>query len=349
MKRILELCTELDTAAMEAYEAMAEATKDADLAGVFEILAVEERHHIEWWTQLADAWEKGLVPDLVNDTNGLVRHLEQIRADIGDLMPTDLLSVDDDRMLDIAVRMEFFMVDPIFGELLELAEPGGARDHRESYARHLERVVTAIEQKYTRSDLGRFLATILRRTWRDNLALAAYATRDPLTALHNRRGLTSHLEHWVAWASRYTRPLGVILIDVDDFKAINDTMGHALGDLALRAVSQAFEATVRGSDFVARYGGDEFAIVAPETDEHELAALGERLVAAVAGIRLRDMDGRHVPLSVSVGIASLAASTESITPEDALAAADRSLYEAKQSGKGKVGRVARLRTGALEV
>ena len=194
-------------------------------------------------------------------------------------------------MLDIAARLEFFLLDPIFGELLDLTEPGGAGKHREAYARHLERIVSAIEMFYTRGDLARFLARVLRRAWRDNLALAAFATRDPLTGMYNRRGLMTHLEQWMSWAGRYDRPLGVLLVDVDDFKSINDTHGHAVGDIALDGRRGALAGTVRGSDLVARYGGDEFAVVAPETDAEELRALANRLIESVAAARLEDWDG----------------------------------------------------------
>jgi diguanylate cyclase (GGDEF)-like protein len=320
---------------------MAEHTGNPELAVIFKHLAAEESHHVGWWNSLAAAWEKGLLPDIINDTEGLMAHLERIRAEVGEILPVDFAGVSDDAMLDIAARMEFYMTDPLFGELLELTEPGQARSHHEAYARHLERVVGAIEEHYSRSDLGKFFAGVIRRAWRDNLALTRFATRDPLTALHNRRGLMSYLEQWMSWAERYRRPLGLLLIDVDDFKRINDTFGHGAGDLALKAVSSALERTVRGSDFVARYGGDEFAIVAPESDVAEVTQLGARLVEAITTLGLRDLDGNEITLSISVGGAVL---TPANGPDDDidgfLAAADRSLYEAKRGGKARTAQIA---------
>ncbi|MDZ4180636.1 MAG: diguanylate cyclase [Coriobacteriia bacterium] len=341
MRAILTNCAELDTIAHATYESMAKHTGNPDLALVFTQLSAEEGRHIGWWNDLAVAWDKGLLPDIINDTEGLVAHLDRIRSEVSAMLPIDFAGVSDDEMLDIAARMEFFMTDPLFGELLELTEPGQARSHREAYARHLERVVGAIEVHYSRSDLGKFFAGVIRRAWRDNLALTRFATRDPLTALHNRRGLMSYLEQWMSWAQRYRRPLGLLLIDVDDFKRVNDTLGHGVGDLALKAVSSALERTVRGSDFVARYGGDEFAIVAPESDVAELTQLGARLVEAVATLGLRDLDRDTIELSISVGGAVL---TPANGPDDDidrfLAAADRSLYEAKRAGKARTAQIA---------
>lgn len=339
MRTILELCVEMDTLAHATYTAMAEDCSSPDLAEIFRRMGLEEKHHVDWWRDLIEAWDRGLVADVVNDTDGLEQHMRQILSEMQATAPTEIKDLPDDEKLDIAARMEFFMLDPIFGELLDLTEPGGARVHREAYARHLERIVSAIEMYYTRSDLARFLARVLRRAWRDNLALATFATRDPLTALFNRRGLRGHLAQWRSWATRYDRPLGVLLIDVDDFKSVNDTHGHAVGDIALKAIADALAHTVRGSDLVARYGGDEFAVIAPETDTDELAMLANRLLQAVRDTDLHDWDGGQIELSISAGGAVM-------TPDSALdidamlALADQGLYAAKQAGRNRVGPIA---------
>ena len=148
----------------------------------------------------------------------------------------------------------------------------------------------------------------------------------------------AHLRQWVSWAQRYDRPLAVALVDVDDFKSINDNHGHAVGDMALRVIADAIGKAVRGSDMVARYGGDEFAIVAPETDAVELEKLLERIVNTVHDTDLKDWDSSRIRLSVSVGGA--VASGHLIVEPDAdrlLAAADMSLYGAKNAGKDRHG------------
>jgi len=126
-------------------------------------------------------------------------------------------------------------------------------------------------------------------------------------------------------------------VDIDRFKSINDTYGHPRGDDALRAVAAALCQAVRTSDVVGRYGGDEFAILAPETDADELVLLMDRIVDVVnsTGFAFGDSDVR---LSVSVG-GSLARGALPITPEQLLAAADHSLYEAKAAGRDRAGAV----------
>jgi diguanylate cyclase (GGDEF)-like protein len=339
MREILATCVELDTLAVTTYRDLSRHCADAELAKVFEQLAHEEEAHIVWWQDLLDAWDQGLIPDVVNDPDALLHDLLQVRDDVMTSLPDDLSRLTPAQMVELAAHLEFFMLDPVFAELLELTEPGRTGHHREAYARHVEQLVGAIERNSSTDPLARFLARVLKRALRDNMALAVYATHDPLTGLFNRRGLISHLKQWISWAYRYERPLMVFLIDVDEFKRVNDEHGHAVGDYALECIAGALRDSTRKSDLIARYGGDEFAIVAPETDAEEYSVLVGRILTAVRGLNCPDWDGAPVALSVSIGGAVLSPrGTYSERAIDALlAGADSSLYEAKNSGRDRAG------------
>lgn len=339
MQEILQLCVKLDTAARNTYADMARSAPDADLADVFAKMQAEESQHVAWWTGLLAAWEAGLVPDIPRSQEALA-DLRQIEADLAETLPPSFEGIGTDELLEIAARMEFFMLDPVFGHLADLMDPGASIDAREAYSRHVSRLVDAIERLYSRTGLATFLARALKRAFRDQQQLALLATHDQLTRLYNRRGLCAHLEHWLSWSRRYDRPIGVALIDVDHFKDINDRYGHHAGDRALAAIADDLLEIVRDSDIVGRWGGDEFMLIAPECAPDELRALLERIVTA-----LRDTtivaDGCDAQITVSAG-GAISAGGHQVSLEEFIAAADCSLYRAKEDGRDRVGELAPL-------
>ncbi len=339
MRDVLEMCIELDTMAAETYRSLASACTDPEVATLFEHLAAEEDSHVGWWSELLESWDSGLIPDIVTDPDAILKSIREVQDDVRASIPSDPAALSPADMLEVAVHLEFFLLDPLFAELLDLTEPGRTGHHRDAYARHIDRLVGAIERHAANDSLSRFLARVLKRALRDNVRLATLATRDPLTGLYNRRGMLGHLTQWVSWAARYGRPIMVLLIDIDHFKTVNDTHGHLVGDTVLKSVAGAIGSSTRESDFVARYGGDEFAVVAPETDADEFAALTKRILTAVRDVRCPGRDGVDVRVSVSIGGAVLTPGFE-LTPSTIdllLAGADASMYEAKATGRDQAG------------
>jgi len=337
MRQILELCVEMDQLAAHTYGALAKVNADRELRSLFGQMSAEEVSHVGWWEDLLRAYDEGLMPDIVSDTSALAERMRGLSEELHAMLPVEGVPTDPEGALALAARIEFYMIDPVFGELIDLTEPGRAEHRRVAYSNHLEKLVHAIEEHYAPGSLASFLAGILARTWNDNLTLAVYATRDPLTGIHNRRALDTHLPQWSAWSARYGRPLTVLLIDVDYFKGVNDEFGHRFGDYALREIAHAIRSATRSSDLVVRYGGDEFAVIAPETDEGEYALLVKRIMETVRDLELISDDGRAVPVSVSIG-GTVACDPAGSTPrsiDKLLSTADQGLYAAKQSGRNR--------------
>ncbi|MDO8848730.1 MAG: diguanylate cyclase [Coriobacteriia bacterium] len=335
MREILELCVRMDRHAESLYAQLASACPEPELQSTFVRLGQDEAEHTSWWQGLMNAWEQGLLPDLVNDTGELMDRLRALDGEFEAIQPVHLEQLDIDGMLALAARLEFYMIDPVFSELIDLTEPGQAERRHSAYQAHLQRLVDAIGDHYTPDSLAGLLATTLSRTWRDNLRLAVYATHDMLTGLYNRRALQTHLPQWAAWSARYGHALTVMLVDVDRFKSVNDHFGHPEGDKALKAVAHALRTATRASDLVIRYGGDEFAVIAPETDTDEYAELCNRISDTVRLLDVRTDDGQAIPLAVSIGgvVAKDPAGSPPRRIETLLAAADRSLYAAKSTGR----------------
>jgi two-component system, chemotaxis family, response regulator WspR len=165
-----------------------------------------------------------------------------------------------------------------------------------------------------------------------NARLAELATTDPLTRLANRRALYEHLDREFQRSQRYGNAFAVLLLDIDLFKRVNDTWGHAVGDRVLVAVSQILRETVRQTDVVGRYGGEEFLVLAPETPHASARVLAERVRARV---ELGAPEADDLPaVTVSVGVASSDV-LKVAHFEELIQLADDALYAAKHAGRNR--------------
>ncbi len=163
---------------------------------------------------------------------------------------------------------------------------------------------------------------------------------DFLTGWHNRRYLNARLKEELARAQRQGTGLTCLLIDLDRFKEINDRHGHLAGDVALREAAQRVDAHIRGSDATARFGGDEFVVLAPGISPEQAAALAERIRLAVCEVPLEISPGVEIGMTVSIGVAGIQLSRDETdlrsAAETLLANADSALYRAKQLGRNRV-------------
>ncbi len=160
-------------------------------------------------------------------------------------------------------------------------------------------------------------------------------TVDPLTGLLNRRALMEALGNETAAALRYRMPLATAMIDLDHFKQINDTHGHAVGDKVLSELGRLIKASLRETDVGGRYGGEEFVVVLPHTDAPGALIFGERLRQLIADMVVDMGAGPALTVTCSIGISQMMV-TETPQPEQALAHADAALYKAKREGRNRV-------------
>lgn len=179
------------------------------------------------------------------------------------------------------------------------------------------------------------LGIALSYLWMDTLRMQAYleqtAMTDALTGLYNRRALDMLANRELQRVSRTGMPCSALMIDVDHFKEINDTLGHAAGDTALRAVADALRAAVRASDIATRMGGDEFFTVLPDADENGVQRIILRIQQALAGMPLQSPKGEAYCITASMGYATLRGTD--ITVADLMHASDQVLYRAKQTSR----------------
>jgi diguanylate cyclase len=172
----------------------------------------------------------------------------------------------------------------------------------------------------------------IRELERELVQVANLVMKDPLTHTLNRRGLDEAFNVETARATRHSTPLTLVMLDIDDFKTLNDRFGHVAGDQALVHFATGLRAGVRATDVIARMGGEEFALLLPATDPPEALELASRLLRACADTPF-EYEGAKVPLRCSAGVAGWRI-TETLA--ELTKRADAALYEAKREGKNRV-------------
>jgi diguanylate cyclase (GGDEF)-like protein len=225
---------------------------------------------------------------------------------------------------EVAVRVKSFFVDlPKIGGIVGIGVHAGVIDDEtrflvmESVLSTLLNVVGSVKAiyKYTRD-------------------LEYYATRDPLTDLFNQRVFWELASYEVGRAHRHDYKFGLLLIDLDNFKLINDNYGHTIGDRYLQRFARQVQEALREGDILARYGGDEFVALLPEADAEAVAMVAERVRMAVESMVVEAENGERLRGTASIGLAVFP--DHAANPKDLLLFADNMMYKAKAGGKGQV-------------
>jgi diguanylate cyclase (GGDEF)-like protein/PAS domain S-box-containing protein len=203
-------------------------------------------------------------------------------------------------------------------------------------------IVRVMRDVTERGQIERALRDANRALERSRAAFEELAMRDELTSLYNRRELERRLVAEIARSGRTNQPFSFVLFDLDHFKAVNDSYGHPAGDAVLRQVARLVERELRVSDVAARYGGEEIALLLPETSAEDAVLVASRLRARLAAERFDIGGGATISVTASFGVACMP--PHATTTHALVAAADEALYEAKAAGRDRV--VCRVRAEA---
>jgi len=333
LEQIVGACLSIDESAAKGYSLLAEHAQNPDLKALWEEMASNEKDHVAYWQDITSLAQDGELPNIFEKPHDVVEELRCLEAKINK-------AIEDDRHLSepinaflLSYRMEFFLLHPAFESLFHFVHsPDTGRSPEEDYDEHLKRLVEGLRKHDLETPELELLSETIGALWEKNKELIAQSHTDSLTEVYNRRGLFHAITPLAHLAQRKESTVAVLMIDIDNFKKVNDKHGHEAGDSVLALVAHCIHSRVRRSDVVGRYGGEEFLVFLVDTDEDHLREVCERMREFV-----QEQTSDMIPVTVSIGVAydKLEGDVEDAI-EDMIRKADASLYKAKESGKNRV-------------
>ncbi len=333
MTRIIDYCLALDVKATGIYNTLAEKGGDKKLRAFWLQIAENNERHLVYWNQL-HAWaETGYLDNIFDDPGKVLKDLETLKERI------DLLSEQAGRIADLekafalAFKLEFYLLHPVFEQLLQyqqnLSEGIGEQI---GYDRHINLLFEGLYEHDLVTMELELLGETLHRLWQENRKMAILSNTDELTGVLNRRGLFNAMRHLGHLAQRNDNIAGVLMIDIDHFKQINDTYGHQCGDRVLKYVAATIRANIRASDVVGRYGGEEFLVFLSMVAPDALRDVAEKIRLSVASGGVVDQ-----PVTISIGgAADRIGKDVDQSLQGMIKMADKNLYQAKTDGRNRV-------------
>ncbi len=332
---ILKTCLKIDAQAYQLYNRVANACSDEKMKLFWNRLAKDERDHVEFWSRAQKLAERELIPNVFEDPAVILKKFEKLLEkvlllvkDIGDY--SDVL-----RILPVAYRLEFLMINPEFATMFHVFRTlEGVDSIEEEYDRHIADFIEGLKKYGENISEADMLGETLEVLWMDNRRLAKENTCDILTGLLNRRGFFNAVNPVAYLASRKKFKVSFLMIDIDHFKKINDTYGHHKGDEILKFISSIISSSIRKSDIIGRYGGEEFIIYADCKDPESIVSLCEKIRSNV-----EEKTGSTMSFSVTVSIGGASGFISSSVEQDIMKLihdADLNLYKAKEEGRNRV-------------
>ncbi|WP_432823674.1 diguanylate cyclase [Trichloromonas sp.] len=335
INEILGFCLQIDIRAEETYRQFATLAQSKDLAELSEFwndMADDEKSHIVFWEKVIALAHQGVIPMLFDNPTKTIEELKETCIKVEALMERVAGKPSQGTQFILAYRLEFYLLHPAFETFFHFMESVFAESNPEAdYEEHIRRFLQMFEKYGETTPELELLGELLIRLWDRNKSLAKQSHQDQLTELLNRRGFFNSIVPLLHHAQRRQLTLGVLLLDIDNFKLINDRCGHLTGDQVLVEVAHRIKSQVRASDLTARYGGEEFVVFLFDLGQTHLQEIAEKIRLAVAADPISE---QTVTISVGATCGPINGNIE-LEFQTLLNYADACLYEAKSLGKNR--------------
>lgn len=333
MSRIVERCRTMDGHATRLYESLSRQAVSQDLRAFWQKLADDNAQHRPYWDRLSDWADGDMLNNLFDNPPQALEELTELERKISHL--TDICDQihHKEKAFTLAFKLEFYLLHPAFETLSQyMTTFNGEAESNFPYERFVNRLFDALQQH----DLGtlelELVGEVIHRLWKENRRMAYLSNTDELTGIFNRRGLFNAITHLAHLSQRNGNTVGVLMIDIDHFKAVNDNFGHQFGDEVLRRVAVCIRGGIRASDVLGRYGGEEFLVFLSSVASDSLEEVGEKIRRCID-----DMSDQNANITVSIGIAHSRVGREvEADIKRLIHQADEKLLSAKAAGRNRI-------------
>ena len=335
LSTILDLCIDIDRTAGDLYTSLSASAGSEALRGFWDKMAAEGQSHLEYWQQLKTFASYNELPEAFDKPDQVIRELKERAEQIQALQGQWEKDKSVNSAFVIAYRLESYKLHPALRTMFQYFRPitdGKLPEDKDLDETNINAFVTALRKYGEATPELELVGETLQRLWDQNKILSEHALIDPLSNLLNRRGFFVMAQQMAYLSKRNRISIAILLVEIDSFKTINELHGPQKGDEIIKSVGDTLKAALRRSDLIARYGGDEFIVLLPDTSEEGGVTVAQKLRSAVLEAR-----PAGVMVTVSIGVA------EDIMKEDIdqefpmlIRYAEGNLVIAKSNGKNQV-------------
>ncbi len=333
MIKVVERCLSLDNYASRIYRLLAGSAQSNKLKNFWVRMAGQNEEHVFYWNQLRTWANSGLLASLFERPDQILAELQGLEIKIKDLTERCEVIYGTDKAFAVAFKLEFYLLHTAFETLYQyyynMNEASAAIT---PYDRHINTLFEALYEYDLATLELELLGETIHKLWKENRKMAVLSNTDELTGILNRRGLYNAMNHLGHLAQRNGNTVGVLMIDIDHFKKVNDTHGHQMGDEVLKYVAATIRQNIRASDALGRFGGEEFLVFLSTVDADSLAKVGEKIRESVA-----KAEGQLPKVTISIG-GSCDVVDQNVDQgiQMLIQKADNKLLQAKKSGRDRV-------------